>query len=227
MDNNKRVELRIHGQGSSSGGKFNTVSIMGEGRIDGDVDCLNLKIYGEGNIDGNVKTANTASIKGQTTISGNLEANKVKVQGEIDVGGEIFTDEAVITGNINIDGDCNAEVLTLEGGFTIGGLLNADVLKINLHWQCKVNEIGGSKITVKRDGRLSFLGLKNMFTPNGHSELVADIIEGDDIYLENTHAKVVRGNNITLGPGCEIALVEYKNDFKQDKEATVGDCSNV
>ena len=227
MDNNKRTELRIHGQGSSSGGKFNTVSIMGEGRIDGDVDCLNLKIYGEGNIDGNVKTANTASIKGQTTISGNLEANKVKVQGEIDVGGEIFTDEAVITGNININGDCNAEVLTLEGGFTIGGLLNADVLKINLHWQCKVNEIGGSKITVKRDGRLSFLGLKNMFTPNGHSELVADIIEGDDIYLENTHAKVVRGNNITLGPGCEIALVEYKNDFKQDKEATVGDCSNV
>ena len=66
-----------------------------------------------------------------------------------------------------------------------------------------------------------------MFTPNGHSELVADIIEGDDIYLENTHAKVVRGNNITLGPGCEIAFVEYKNDFKQDKEATVGDCSNV
>ena len=227
MDKNKSAELRIHGQGCSSGGKFNTVSIMGEGRIDGDVDCLNLKIYGEGNVDGNVKTANTASIKGQTTISGNLEANKVKVQGEIEVGGEIFADEAVITGNIHIGGDCNAEVLTLEGGFTIGGLLNADVLKINLHWKCKVNEIGGSKITVKRDGKLSFLGLKNMFTPSGHSELVADIIEGDDIYLENTHAKVVRGNNITLGPGCEIALVEYKNDFKQDKEATVGDCSNV
>ena len=48
MDNNNRAELRIHGQGSSSGGKFNTVSIMGEGRIDGDVDCLNMKIYGEG-----------------------------------------------------------------------------------------------------------------------------------------------------------------------------------
>ncbi len=29
MDNDKRAELRINGQGSSSGGKFNTVIIMG------------------------------------------------------------------------------------------------------------------------------------------------------------------------------------------------------
>ena len=61
-----------------------------------------------------------------------------------------------------------------------------------------------------------------MILPKGHNKLTVDIIEGDDIYLENTHAKVVRGNNITLGPGCEIELVEYKNDFKQDKEAEIG-----
>ncbi len=36
MNNNNRVDLKIHGQGSSSGGKYKTVSIMGEGRIDGD-----------------------------------------------------------------------------------------------------------------------------------------------------------------------------------------------
>jgi hypothetical protein len=32
---------------------------------------------------------------------------------------------------------------------------------------------------------------------------------------------VVRGNNIELGPGCEIELVEYKNDFKQDEKTKV------
>jgi cytoskeletal protein CcmA (bactofilin family) len=200
---------------------------MGEGRIDGDVDCKNIKVYGEGKIYGSVKATNTVSIKGQTLIKGDLEAGKIKIQGEIDVDGEIFADEAIITGNINIEGDCNAEILTLEGGFKVGGLLNADILKINLHWHCKVNEIGGSEITVKKDGRLSFLGLKNMFSPGGHNELVADLIEGDDIYLENTHAKVVRGNNITLGPGCEIGIVEYKNNFKQDKEAEVGTSNNI
>lgn len=227
MNNNNRVDLKIHGQGSSSGGKYKTVSIMGEGRIDGDVDCKNIKVYGEGKIDGSVKAANTVSIKGQTTIKGDLEAEKIKIQGEIDVGGEVFADEASITGNINIEGDCNAEVLTLEGGFKVGGLLNADILKINLHWHCKVNEIGGSEITIKKEGKLSFLGLKNMLITGGHSELVTDLIEGDDIYLENTHAKVVRGNNITLGPGCEIGIVEYKNNFKQDKAAEVGTCNNI
>jgi cytoskeletal protein CcmA (bactofilin family) len=227
MNDNNRVDLKIHGQGSSSGGKFKTVSIMGEGRIDGDVDCKNIKVYGEGKIYGSVKATNTVSIKGQTLIKGDLEAGKIKIQGEIDVDGEIFADEAIITGNINIEGNCNAEILTLEGGFKVGGLLNADILKINLHWHCKVNEIGGSEITVKKDGRLSFLGLKNMFSPGGHNELVADLIEGDDIYLENTHAKVVRGNNITLGPGCEIGIVEYKNNFKQDKEAEVGTSNNI
>jgi cytoskeletal protein CcmA (bactofilin family) len=55
-----------------------------------------------------------------------------------------------------------------------------------------------------------------------NKELTADIIEGDDVYLENTQAKVVRGNNIELGPDCEIELVEYKDSFKQDEKADVG-----
>jgi len=61
-----------------------------------------------------------------------------------------------------------------------------------------------------------------MIMPGGHNELKVDIIEGDDVYLENTIAKIVRGDNINLGPGCKIELVEYKNNFKQDKAAEVG-----
>lgn len=53
-------------------------------------------------------------------------------------------------------GDCNAEIFNLEGGFTIDGMLNADILRINLYWPSKVNEIGGSEITVKRSGKISF-----------------------------------------------------------------------
>jgi hypothetical protein len=58
-------------------------------------------------------------------------------------------------------------------------------------------------------------------------ELTVRIIEGDDIYLENTHAKVVRGNNIEIGPGCEIKLVEYKYSFKKDEMAEVGTHKNI
>ena len=195
---------------------------MGDGIINGDVDCINFKIYGQGELDGNLKTADVVDIKGQTDIRGDLKAKNVKVQGEMEVSGDLFADEAKITGNISTGGDCNAEVFNLEGGFTIGGMLNADILKINLYWSCKVDEIGGSEITVKKSGKLSFLGLKNMIQPSEHNELTAETIEGDEIYLENTKAKVVRGNNVTIGSGCKIELVEYKENFKQDEKSEVG-----
>ncbi len=53
-------------------------------------------------------------------------------------------------------------------------------------------------------------------------ELTVDVIEGDDVYLENTMAKIVRGNNVTIGSGCKIELVEYKGSFKQDGGAEIG-----
>ncbi len=221
MDDNSFVDLKIYGQGNASGGKYSAVSIMGEGKIDGDMECTYIKIYGEGQLNGDLKTEGTVNIKGQTRIKGNLEADKIKLQGELDIGGEVLVDEAVLTGNISTNGDCNAEIFKLEGGFKINGLLNADILNINLYWPCEAHEIGGSKITIRRDGKLSFLGLKNMIMHGEKNILKADIIEGDDVNIENTHAKVVRGNNIKIGPGCKIELVEYKNDFKQDKSAHV------
>lgn len=39
-----------------------------------------------------------------------------------------------------------------------------------------------------------------------------ETIEGDDIHLELTRARVVRGNNVSIGSGCDIDLVEYKNN---------------
>jgi hypothetical protein len=47
------------------------------------------------------------------------------------------------------------------------------------------------------------------------------VIEGDDIYLENTVAEIVRGNSVEIGPGCTIGLVEYANKFSKDKDSTV------
>ncbi len=252
-----KADLKIYGEGSSSGGKYNAVSIMGEGRIDGDVDCVkfkingegtldgdlkaansvsimgegqlggdvdcaNLKIYGEGELGGNLKAADTVNIKGEAEIKGSLKAKNVKIYGEIEAGSEMFADNAKIKGIINTGGDCNAEMFTLEGGFTIDGLLNADILKINPYWPCKAHEIGGSEITVKKGGKLSFLGLKNMVMAGENNQLTADVIEGDDIYLENTTAKVVRGNNVTIGSGCKIELVEYKENFKQDEKSEIG-----
>lgn len=217
-------DLIINGQSSSAGGNYNAVIINGEGRIAGDLDCIKLKINGRCDINGNVK-AESVEVYGSNSIKGNLEAERAKIHGTADVNGNLSVNKkAEIYGSIDVDGDCNAEIFNITGTFAIKGLLNAGELKLSLYGSSKAREIGGEKITVKRKGKYDLLGLKDMIMSiSGQGkELTVDTIEGDDIYLENTQAKVVRGNNIKIGPDCEIELVEYKNDFNQDENAEVG-----
>lgn len=216
----KRIgDLKINGQSSAAGGKYNAVIINGEGKIEGDLDCINLKINGKCDINGNVK-AESVKVNGSNSIKGNLEAEKVKINGTADIDGNLSVEKAETYGRINVDGDCNAEVFNIEGTFAIEGLLNADELRLSLYGSSRAREIGGAKITVNKMSGL--FGLKSMILPFGRGKgLTTDTIEGDDINLENTHAKVVRGNNIQLGPNCKIELVEYKNSFKQDEKAEV------
>ncbi|MGZ7208841.1 MAG: polymer-forming cytoskeletal protein [Methanobacterium sp.] len=214
-------DLKINGSGSSAGGKYNSVIINGEGRIENDLECIYLKINGQCSVTGNIK-ADSVKVHGNTSINGNLEAEKVKIHGTADVNENLSVDNAEIYGSVNVNGDCNAEIFKIEGTFAMEGLLNAGELELSLYGPSKAHEIGGEKITVKRKGKYDLLGLKSIIMSSGRNkELTVDIIEGDDIYLENTKAKVVRGNKIELGPSCEIELVEYKDSFVQDEKAEV------
>jgi cytoskeletal protein CcmA (bactofilin family) len=169
-------------------------------------------------VNGNVK-ADSVKVNGNNSIEGNLRAEKVKINGTADINGNLSTEKAETYGSICVDGDCNAEFFKIDGTFEIEGLLNAGELELSLYGPSKAHEIGGEKITVKRKGKYDFLGLRYLIGSN--KELTAESIEGDEIYLENTQAKVVRGNNVELGPNCNIELVEYKNSFKQDESAEV------
>jgi cytoskeletal protein CcmA (bactofilin family) len=211
-------DLKINGSGSSAGGNYNSVIINGNGKIEGDLECIYLKINGQGNVNGNVK-ADSVKVNGNNSIEGNLRAEKVKINGTADINGNLSTEKAETYGSICVDGDCNAEFFKIDGTFEIEGLLNAGELELSLYGPSKAHEIGGEKITVKRKGKYDFLGLRYLIGSN--KELTAESIEGDEIYLENTQAKVVRGNNVELGPNCNIELVEYKNSFKQDESAEV------
>ncbi|MGZ7096125.1 MAG: polymer-forming cytoskeletal protein [Methanobacterium sp.] len=217
----KRIaDIKINGSGSSGGGKYNSVIINGNGKIDGDLDCIFLKISGQCTINGNVN-ADSVNVHGHSLVKGNLESEKAKIHGDADIDGSVSIENAEIYGNIDVNGDCNAEAFKIEGTFAIVGLLNAGELELSLYGPSKAREIGGEKITVKKKGKYDFLGLKSLIMPGGNKELTAETIEGDDIYLENTSAKVVRGNNIELGPGCEIELAEYKDSFVKDEKAEV------
>lgn len=234
-----RHDLKISGMGTSSGGFYNNVVISGTARINGDLDCIDLNIEGVCKISGNVKAKNI-DINGENKLNGNLECDELKVNGHskingnavvkdiyisgaTNIGGNISAENVSIQGAIKVDGNCDSENFISKGVFNISGLLNSGNVEVELYGKCKAKEIGGEKISIKKGISSIFSKLiKPIFDIlDIYDGLIVELIEGDDIYLEHTKAKVVRGNNIRIGSNCEIDLVEYTNTFEQLGDAKV------
>jgi cytoskeletal protein CcmA (bactofilin family) len=230
--------LKISGLGSAGGGKFNEVRISGAGSVSGDIECNTFRTSGTSSVNGNVKTkifessgasdvkgnvdASEIGISGAGRLGGNVSTGKIKISGAADIVGNLHAENIDISGTASVGGDVEAESFKSSGGFKIGGLLNAGQINIYVYGKCSAKEIGGEKINIRRSNNFSggvFRAIKDMF--NVHEYLVTEVIEGDDIYIESTVAKVVRGNNVTIGPDCDINVVEYKNEIKVEKDTRV------
>ena len=229
MENSRRGNLKISGAGSSTGGSYDEVKISGAGSVDGDIDCRILGISGAADIKGNVKAedvhisgageikgnleCDSVEISGSGKVNGDVQSKRVKVSGGSEIKGNLKADQIEISGGIRVKEDCEAENFKASGCFDIGGMLNAGSIDVRIWGYCTVAEIGGETITIKEgEGTLGIGRLLNsMF--NSRRGMRCSIIEGDNIYLEETRAKIVRGNNVTIGRNCEIELVEYKNEI--------------
>lgn len=239
MNHTNNYNLTINGSGSSGGGSFNKARIRGEGTITDHFQCNSFKSHGSCEILGNMKVGamdvfgsaelrknlqgNEVKIIGAANISGNVEAKSTKIRGTIDIGGNLAGDMINVKGGLNVKGDCEVESFVLNGVFEINGIINAGNIDISLKWATsKVKEIGGEKINIHRN--------KSLFSfpfNKAPGELVAELIEGDEIYIEYSKVAVVRGNEVEIGPGCEIGLVEYKKSFKQAKESTIKEYKQI
>lgn len=208
-------EFHISGSGRVEGNvKTKEFKTSGSSRIDGNMEVGEIRVSGSSNIDGNIK-CERISVSGSTQISKDLSGEEIDVSGSTQVGGSIQSEHVKISGNISVGGDLEAEEFIAKGGFKIGGLLNADNIEVGLGGSCSAREIGGERIEVREmHGGVFLLNKLFGFLFNGGLGLKTELIEGDDIYLEYTVAKVVRGNNITIGKGCIIDTVEYKNELK-------------
>jgi cytoskeletal protein CcmA (bactofilin family) len=195
----KDGNLTMTGNGSSLGGEFNRVRIMGERDVEGDLTCNHLRVMG------------TVCVRGQAT------SKWTRVMGNIDVDGDFHGEVVKILGQLSVKGDCNAEAFKVRGTFHIGGLLNAGRIEVRLFGPCEVKEIGGGQIHIER----------NLSVTSDYKHLTVETVEGDDIRLECTRAKVVRGNRVEIGPGCEIDLVEYKDHYRQSRQASVKESKRV
>ena len=231
-------DIKISGSGTSGGGRYNEVTISGSGKINGDLECVDFKTSGSSKVIGNLK-AETVKVSGSARIEGNVEAVEMKVSGSSHVTGQVksqvlkisgsthiegslYGEEITIMGSAHIEKDCEVESFKASGNFKIQGLLNAGQVTINLGGKSSVKEIGGEHIEVKVSIIDNFFfkkAIDKMF--NSRGELTTEIIEGDEIYLENTNAKIVRGNKVTIGEGCNIGLIEYSGEINVSNESIV------
>lgn len=231
----KLGNLNVSGAGSVSGGKYNEVKVSGAASIDGDIECNILKSSGASDIKGNVKAAvvevsgasnikgdlesQEITVSGASNIRGNVITGKIKISGSSDIKGNLHAEEVEIRGAANIKQNCDAENFNAKGAFEIGGLLNAGTVEIEIFGKCCVKEIGGEKINVRKSNN-NIIGIV-MSILSFKEKLITETIEGDEIYIENTNAKIVRGNNVVIGPNCEIETVEYRNTIKIDGDLKI------
>jgi cytoskeletal protein CcmA (bactofilin family) len=229
--------LTINGSALTSGGTFHKVTIRGDATINGDLWCDRCKVFGNADVSGNIK-AKSFRIFGQANIRGNVQGETIKLFGEMNLRGNAMASDFHLRGAAHVDGDvtggtihgygemkvsrdCEADVFSVKGAVEIGSTLNAEQVELYLHFaDSRIAEIGGKTIQVKRSKALNMLHFLKRFAPDS-AKLKAEMIEGDDIYLEHTDAKIVRGDRIIVGPGCNIDLVEYHTSFHQDEKATV------
>ncbi|TGB00439.1 polymer-forming cytoskeletal protein [Sporolactobacillus shoreae] len=235
MDDQVR-DLTISGSGTAPGGDYRNVIINGSGNVQGDLQCQRLEINGSGKILGNSKvvelivsgsgvvegnvTARKITINGNSRIEGNVTAEDLQINGTAKITGTVHGETIKSYGILTANGEIEAEELIAEGRILVDGLCSADRIDLKINGNLsRIREIGCSTLEVRRRpfaGFLSFLirGIRK-------TGLTVDSIEGDEIYLEDTVARVVRGNSLVIGEGCDIEKAAYKNDYRQADNAKV------
>ena len=237
MESEGLGSVKISGSGTAGGGTYDEVSISGSGKVTGDIEAKHVRVSGSGRFQGCVKAdslkgsgafeidkdvdAKEFECSGAGKVGGNLKADELKASGALRIGGGAKVVNAHISGAVNVAGDLEGEYVRSSGDIHVGGLLSADKVEIALGGHSEVKEIGGERITVV--GRRKSGGFFQFGWLFGTGSLDAETVEGDDVHLDGTMAKVVRGRRVKIGHGCRIERVEYGQSLQIDPDAQVGE----
>ena len=162
MKDRTRPNLKIIGNNSASGGQYSDVRIIGDGVVEGDVECINFKSVGDSKINGSVKAdhlktvgsisvegsveSDSIAITGDLRSTGDIRMGDLRVKGGITTKGSIKGDDVRLTGRVEVKNNCEGELFRLNGQLTIGGLLSADDIVIVIP-----SPIHRDRITISRN----------------------------------------------------------------------------
>jgi cytoskeletal protein CcmA (bactofilin family) len=241
MSEEKR-SVSVSGAGTIAGGSYSRVSISGAGKVSGDLYAEELTMSGAGRVSGRCEVvrlsvsgtgkfesaviADEMKVSGVARVEGSVKIKELKCSGTFRSAEGISAEYVRVSGQLHVGGDLEAEIFRASGGFDVQGLLSADRIEIHPGGRCRAEEIGGARIDIRRYGSRDHAklldSLLRALSSSWGGEVHAKLIEGDEIYLENTRAEVVRGKEIQIGPNCKIGRVEYSTSLKVHEDSEVG-----
>ncbi len=218
--------------------KTKELRTAGSCRVAGDVRAELMKTAGSCTIEGDVH-ADEVKIAGTQTVEGSLKAKEITSAGSLKVSEDVEAEKFLSRGGFEIGGLLSAEEVKIElggGKVTEIGGTRIEVRRrgrpfwgwrreprVHIHMRRGPEGLEETLESIFEDlGRIGEEvsravgeGLEHAFGwSRGSGYLEADAIEGDEIFLENTKARVVRGKKIQIGEGCEIESVEYSESLE-------------
>ena len=207
IDGAGKVEGSLRGESLEVNGSFKVGAAC---EITGD-----LEVNGSFKVEGGpCKVGGSADVSGSIKIEGSLTVDGLEVDGTLSVEGNVSAGTIDADGVFKVSGEVQAETFTSEGVVRIDGLLNAETVELTVSGEDRIGSIGGGSVTVERGrSRLSLIGKRPC--------LSAELIEADEIDIEYTDCRTVRGVNVHIGPECVIDRVEFSGELTTDANCTV------
>lgn len=215
--------IKISGAGKLSQVYAKELKCSGSTKVEGNVDAYDVKMSGSCKISGSVKSK-TFKASGSSKIEGNARSEMFKTAGSCKINGNVDCDEfhtagscsiggmlysnnkVVVDGSMTVGGDIKAKEFRCAGKFDVGGSISSQTINVELNGHSSARVIEAENIEVKKMYTKSLFG--RVFKVKG--SLKANKIIGTTIYLEDTTAEFVRGEDVTIGPNCRIDAVEFK-----------------
>lgn len=198
-------------------------SVSGSAHFGQDVVAGVLSISGSGHFGQNVK-AGELRTRGSFSCGGSLKCGTVDIRGAASVGGDVEGESVYVSGKLNCKGLLNAEEVTIHSSNPNGG-------------EMQIGSIGGSRISIeprtgdegKQDVQIGCLFGWVIRKGGGRpcTVRVKDAVEGDSVSLDYVKAERVSGRIVTVGPHCEIALVQYSEQADISPDAKVGKIEKI
>ena len=188
-------DIKLDGISKINGGEYATIQVDGITQINGNLKSLNFFIDGKCKVNGNTITE-LFDCDGMTEIKGNLNATDIKVDGMLTVSGEYIKTTTLV---------CDGTIKSKE-------YIHADILDANGIISAK--EVTGNNVKIK-----SYSGkfMKLFFSPVSR----VNIIKAKHIELSGVKSQQITGQDIIIGPCCEIDNIDCSGTLKVDKKSVV------